>query len=54
MEEKETYQEISFVLEQGRKDLPKCLDIIKKHGGEIIEIFRHYSVISTVVHHARY
>lgn len=49
MEKKETYQEISFILEQGKKDLRKCLHIIEKHGGEIQDIFRHYGVISTVV-----
>lgn len=49
MNEKETYQEISFVLEQGRKDLRRCCDIIRKHGGEIQDIFRHYGVIGAVV-----
>lgn len=49
MNEKETYQEISFILEQGRKDLRKCLHIIEKHGGEIQNIFRHYGVIGAVV-----
>lgn len=49
MDEKETYQEISFILNRGRKDLPKCLDIIKQHGGEIMDIFRHRGVICAVV-----
>jgi hypothetical protein len=49
MNEKETYQEISFVLEQGRKDLRRCLNIIEKHGAEIQDIFRHYGVIGAVV-----
>ena len=49
MNQEKTYQEIFFILEKGRKDLGRCLDIIKKHGGEIQDIFRHYGVIGVVL-----
>ncbi len=49
MNQEKTYQEIFFILEQGKKDIRKCLDIIKKHGGEIMDIFRHYGVIGVVL-----
>lgn len=49
MNQEKTYQEIFFILEQGKKDIRKCLEIIKKHGGEIQDIFRHYGVIGVVL-----
>jgi hypothetical protein len=49
MNQEKTYQEIFFILKQGRKDLTRCLYIIKKHGGEIQDIFRHYGVIGVVL-----
>lgn len=49
MRKKNIYQEVSIVLEQGRKDLARCLEVINDHEAEIMDIFRYHGVISVVL-----
>ena len=55
---KATHQELSVVMKDKyidmsvrdrRTDVHACVDIIEKHGGDLMDIYRHKPVIAAVV-----